>query len=162
MAQFLRPIATTLSSRIATGDHTSIDEAVPDDGDYIRTQNIYPGGAAAVFECRLSPALQPRSPNATLRLRSYDPQPYGSYMTLSLKQGAQQLWTAEYDPPGIGIRTAEVSPDISGVTDWSDLSFRCEFYLPGWQTPGGARNVYLYWLELEIPDRVPASLLMLL
>ena len=152
MAQILRPAATTLSTRIASGNHTAIDEVTPNDGDYIQSQSVT-SSQSATYECRLSPPVGiPEPGTGTLRLRGYA-QDGGSNVLVSLRQGDTQLEFENTAYSSLSISTFEYEFDLSGITDWGDVRIRLHFARNNANT-GWYRT---HWLEFEVPDATPGD-----
>lgn len=157
MGQILRPDGTTASTHISSGDHTSIDEATADDADYIYTQGISSDNPAA-YECSLSdPVGVPASGPATARWRAFCKTGDSLHVKVSLMQGNTAIaGPVDVQASSIAVSNYEGEFDTAGVTDWSDVRLRFDFV-----TPSSCR-AQLYWAELEIPDQLPTSGMLLM
>ncbi len=154
MSQFLRPDSTITSFQIGAGDHTSIDEAVPNDVDFVRTVSLRDNDDPAVFECGLSnPEGPPQAGVSTFRWRGYEDRD-GSYCRASIYQGAVLIDEMVQDMPSVGILDFSFNPDMSAVTDWNDLRARFTIWVPN---KAGERQARIYWAELEVPDAIAAG-----
>lgn len=160
MAQTLRPAATTVSTRIASGDHTAIDEPSANDSSYIETQTLSSGNPAT-YECRLdvpprgAPSLN-GTPTATVEWRGFETVD-GVSCTVSLLNGSTLLDSlSPQSLPSVGFQEFSGVFDLSGVFDWTDLRLRFHF-----QTLSGSKVARLSWAQLRFVPEPDANMMMM-
>jgi len=154
MPQLLRPNSNITLTGI-TGGFADIDEVTPSDSDYAYGAN----GGGNVFEVGLSaPSSTPASGTATLRVRLAEIQSgtktsftYGNAdpVTLEILEGATVRYTTTVNLTSTWT-TSTFSPDLSSVTNWSDLRLR--FKDKSHSTIFFDVALGVSWAELEVAD----------
>lgn len=155
MAQFLRP-DSLVSAGSWTGNHTALDEAIPSDLDIAYSQDN-PNGS--IFEVGLSdPAQTPGAGAVTVRYRFAQVRSgvlngtgTATSLDVSVMQGANVIAADAMQSPGGLFVTRTWQPDLSGVTDWSDVRLRF-VATGGGGSPSNRRGVAVSWAEIETPD----------
>lgn len=154
MAQFLRPDGNVTQTSF-TGGFAEIDEATASDADFAYGAN----NIAAILEVGLNnPTGTPAAGTSTVRYRvakTNNGVLNGSGATVTVTaevvQGTSIIST---DAARTATGTwAEYSwtPDLSGVTDWTDLRLRFTTSKSG-GTTANRRGGAVSWAELEAPD----------
>jgi hypothetical protein len=154
MAQLLRPDSNVTQTSFTNG-FANIDEATPSDADFAYGAN----NTAAVLEVGLSnPTGTPGAGTTTVRYRvakvnSGVLNGSGSTVTITaeLYQGTT-LVSADTERTATGTWTQySWTPDVSGVSDWTDLRLRFTTTAGG-GSPSARRGGAVSWAELEAPD----------
>lgn len=159
MAQFLRP-DSLVSAGSWTNNHLAIDEATASDADFAYSQDN-PNGS--IFEVGLSnPAATPGAGAVTVRYRhaqvrsgALNGTGTATALDVSVVQGVNVIASdAQQTPSGAWV-TRSWTPDLSGVTDWSDVRLRF-VATGGGGSPSSRRGVGVSWAEIETPDGAAA------
>ena len=152
MAQYLRPINPdiTVSGWTPTPLWAEIDEATPEDSDYIvSTKNP----VSEICELTLSGVTDPEDHTGhIMRVRARDDKDTGD-LDMQLYEGA----TMRAQRMDVFITSSFVTYELTlteveaaAINDYSALSLRVS-------ARGVANNyVYVSWIELEVPDAGPA------
>ena len=155
MAQFLRPDSNITQSSF-TGGFADIDETSPSDADYAYGAN----NTSAVLEVGLSdPSVgTPGSGTTTVRYRiakvnNGTVSGTGNNLTVTMEvyQGGTLIASDTSQTPTGTWTQYEFNPDMSGVTDWTDLRLRFSTTGSG-GSPANRRGGAISWAELEAPD----------
>ena len=155
MAQFLRPDSNITQSSF-TGGFADIDETSPSDADYAYGAN----NTSAVLEVGLSdPSVgTPGSGTTTVRYRiakvnNGTVSGTGNNLTVTMEvyQGGTLIASDTSQTPTGTWTQYEFNPDMSGVTDWTDLRLRFSTTGTG-GSPANRRGGAISWAELEAPD----------
>jgi hypothetical protein len=153
VAQFLRPDSNVTQSGFTNG-FAAIDEPTASDADFAYGAN----NTAAVLEVGLSNPSTPGSGTTTVRYRVAKVNAgalsgSGSTITVTCEvyQGTT-LIAADTERTATGSWVGySFTPDMSGVTDWSDLRLRFTTTAGG-GSPANRRGGAVSWAELEAPD----------
>jgi len=161
VSQFLRPDSNVTQTNF-TGGYTAIDESSPSDADkaYANAENT-----TCVLEVGLSnPSGTPGVGTATARYRYAKTDLSGvenlsgfiPTLTVGIYQGAT-LITSQSAPDPAAMATQTWTPDLSGVTDWTNVRARFTVGTTRSVKPStpSQRGVAITWFELEVPDSVP-------
>jgi hypothetical protein len=159
VAQFLRPDSTVTADGFTNG-HAAIDEAIASDADFAYGAN----NTAAVLEVGLSnPTGTPASGTTMVRYRhakvnSGALSGSGSSVTVTAEiyQGASLIASDAAQTAGGSWTARSWTPDMSGVTDWTDLRLRFTTSSSG-GSPANRRGGAVSWAELEVPDPQQAT-----
>lgn len=156
MSQFLRPISNRyvppIWSYTGAGYYQSIDEASPNDADYIWSDN----GANNVSEFYLTPADTPQAGNSTLRIRAAKTRTgsingTGGSVTFRVSIYEDGVPAARYLGSLISLTgswtTHTIVVDLSAVADWTKVYAQIQVVASVGDRGGG-----FSWFELEAPD----------
>jgi hypothetical protein len=159
VAQFLRPDSNVTQTSFTNG-FAEIDESTASDADFAFGAN----NTAAVLEVGLgNPSGTPGSGTTTVRYRVaktnagvLDGGGNAVTVTVGVYQGTT-LIAADTPRTANGTWAGySYTPDMSGVTDWSDLRLRFTTSASG-GSPAARRGGAVSWAEIEAPD-APAGI----
>lgn len=154
MSQFLRPDSNVTRTNF-TGGFADIDEAIKSDADY-----AYQTASTGTLEVGLSnPTATPGAGTTTVRYRLAKVNISGvltsngndATVTMSVYSGSTLIESDQARLVTAGTwNDYEFTPDMSGVSDWTDLRLR--LVNSGGGGGGSVRGVGISWAEVEAPD----------
>lgn len=161
MAQFLRPDSNVTQAGF-TGGFAEIDEAAASDAD--RAYGTA-DKTASVLEVGLgNPSGTPGSGTTTVRYRIakvtsanvLDGAGDTVTVTAALYQGGALIATDAARTATATFTTYSWTPDVSSVTDWTDLRLRFTTAESGGGGGANRRSAAISWAEVETPDALAA------
>jgi hypothetical protein len=137
MGQIIRPDG-------GPSNYTAIDESSPDDSDFIPFTS---SGTGITIQVSLSdPARTPSPGSGTVRFRARRDSGPSVSLTCAVLQGATQIAISTAVSLGMGFATYSFTPDLSAVSDWTDLHLR----FVG-TASSGTNAGFISWAEVEVP-----------
>lgn len=156
MAQFLRPDSNVTQSGF-TGGFAEIDEVTASDADAAVSGS---NKTTETLEVGLSnPSGTPGSGATTVRYRISKTATAGDTVTaaVSVIQGTTVIASDVTRTAPDAYTTYSFTPDLSSVTDWTDLRLRVVKNASGGGGGANRRGLRVSWAEVEAPD-APAAI----